>query len=222
MTYYHPNGPVGQLFGALDGQLRDRRIGVVGLGAGSLLCYSKAGQDWTFFEIDPLVETIARNPRYFTFLEDCAVRPRVLIGDARLTLARLTDRRFALLVVDAFSSDAIPVHLLTREAIDVYTRVLDDHGVLFVHISNQNLDLPPVVAALAADRRLAALIAEHVTHGRAQDIDLDYSSDWVAMARHKEDLGPLTRDPRWRPLTTTAKRDPWTDDYSNVFSVIKW
>ena len=222
ITYYHQNGPVGQLFGALDGQLRDRSIGVVGLGAGSILCYSKAGEDWTFFEIDPLVETIARNPRYFTFLNDCAVRPRVLIGDARLTLARLTDRRFALLVVDAFSSDAIPVHLLTREALAVYMRVLDDHGVLFVHISNQNLDLHPIVAAMAADRRLVALIAEHVTHGREQDFDLDYSCDWVAMARRKEDLGPLARNPRWRRLASAGKRDPWTDDYSNVFSVIKW
>jgi len=222
VTYYHPNGPVGQLFSALNERLPDKRIGVVGLGAGSLLCYSKPSEEWTFFEIDPLVERIARNPSYFTFLRECEVRPRVVIGDARLTLARQPDRRFGLLIIDAFSSDAIPVHLLTRQAFVLYGRVLDDGGVLFVHISNQHLDLRPVIAGLAKDAGLVALIGEHAATGKEETRDLDYSCDWVALARRKEDLGGLVGDKRWRRLSARAGDAPWTDDYSNVFSVIKW
>ena len=222
VTYYHPNGPVGQLFTALQARIPDKRVGIVGLGAGSLLCYSKPGEEWTFFEIDPLVQRIARNPRYFTFLRDCQVRPRVVIGDARLTLARQPSRRFGLLVIDAFSSDAIPVHMLTRQAFATYERVLDDGGILFVHISNQHLDLKPVVAALAADAGLVALIGEHTANVRADAKELDYSCDWVAVARRAEDLGALNVDRRWRRLAARSSDQPWTDDYSNVFSVIKW
>jgi hypothetical protein len=222
VTYYHPNGPVGQLFTALRDRLPDKRIGVVGLGAGSLLCYSRPGEEWTFFEIDPLVERISSSGRYFTFLRDCDVRPNVVIGDARLTLAHQPDRRFGLLIIDAFSSDAIPVHLMTRQAFAQYGRVLDDGGILLVHISNQRLGLQPVVAALAKDAGLVALINEHdVTSGK-ENKDLDYTCDWVVLARRKEDLGPLVTDKRWHPLVTHAGDDPWTDDYSNVFSVIKW
>jgi cytochrome c-type biogenesis protein CcmH/NrfF len=222
VTYYHPRGPVGQLFSALQGRLPDRRIGVVGLGAGSLLCYSKPGEEWTFFEIDPLVEGIARNRKYFTFLHDCAVQPKVVIGDARLTLSRQPDARFGLLVVDAFSSDAIPVHLLTREALALYRRVLDQRGILFIHISNQHLNLQPVVAALAADAGLVALMEDYDASATEEARELDYSCDWVALARHKEDLGALAGDPRWHPLATGSGSEPWTDDYSNVFSVIRW
>jgi hypothetical protein len=222
VTYYHPNGPAGQLFSALQARLPDKRIAVVGLGAGSLLCYSRPGEDWTFFEIDPLVERISKNPRYFTFLRDCAVRPAVIIGDARLTLAHQPDRRFGLLIIDAFSSDAIPIHMLTREAFAQYERVLDDGGILFVHISNKHLDLQPVVASLARDAGLVALIGEHSARGSRETRDLDYSSDWVALARRREDLGALVNDRRWRWLAARPGDEPWTDDYSNVFSVIKW
>ena len=222
VTYYHPRGPVGQLMSKLQERLPDKRIGVVGLGAGSLLCYSKPGEEWTFFEIDPLVERISRNPKYFTFLRDCAVRPNVVIGDARLTLAHQPDRRFGLLVIDAFSSDAIPVHLLTRQAFALYGRVLDDRGILLVHISNQHLDLQPVIAALARDAGMVALIGEHNPSDLREATELDYSCDWVAIARRTEDLDGLVTEREWRWLTAGAGDEPWTDDYSNVFSVIKW
>jgi hypothetical protein len=222
VTYYHPNGPAGQLFAAMQGRLPNNQIGAVGLGAGSLVCYSKPGEEWTFFEIDPLVERISRNPKYFTFLRDCAVQPKVVIGDARLTLARQPARRFGLLMIDAFSSDAIPVHLLTREAFQVYNRVLDDHGILFVHISNQRLGLEPVVAALAADAGMVALMNDYTARSDREDKDLDYSADWVALAHREEDLAPLAGDDRWRPLARDGLRTPWTDDYSNILSVIKW
>ncbi|HUQ18993.1 MAG TPA: fused MFS/spermidine synthase [Gemmatimonadaceae bacterium] len=220
-TYYHPKGPTGQLFTALRDRIPDKRIGVVGLGAGSLLCYSKAGEQWTYFEIDPLVLGIAKNARYFSFLRDCAVKPSVVIGDARLTLAKQPDRKFGMLIIDAFSSDAIPVHMLTRQAFTLYSRVLDRRGILFVHISNRHLDLRPVIASLAKDAGLFALIGEHDATPREETRELDYSCDWVAIARAPEDLGALTTDPRWHALESTGART-WTDDYSNVWSTIKW
>jgi hypothetical protein len=221
VTYYHPKGPAGQLFNALEGRIPQGRIGVVGLGAGSLLCYSRPGEDWTYFEIDPLVPGISKNPKYFTFLRDCAVRPTIVMGDARLTLAHQADRKFGLLIIDAFSSDAIPVHLLTRQAFALYERVLDDHGILFVHISNRHLNLQPVVASLANDAGLIALIGEHDATPREEGLELDYSCDWVAIARLPADFGPLAKDSRWHALLDNGSRT-WTDDYSNVWSVIKW
>lgn len=219
-TYYHPTGPVGQLFTALDNQMAGKGIAAVGLGAGTVLCYSKPGQNWTFFEIDPLVLRISSNRKYFSYLSDCAVKPRVVIGDARLSMAKEPSGRFSLVIVDAFSSDAIPVHLLTREAFALYERVLDPHGVLFVHISNQHLDLKPVVASLAKDAGLVAIVENHAPDEKLDD--LAYPSEWVALARRAGDLGSLATDQRWTLLPLRAGYRVWTDDYSNVFSVIKW
>src|SRR5262249_19652455 len=126
------------------------RIGVVGLGAGTLACYAKPGQDWRFYEIDPAIAAIARNPRDFTFLSRCLPGVPVEIGDARLTLAAAPAASRDLLAIDAFSSDAIPMHLLTREAIDNYARVVTPDGLLMFHISNKYVDLEPVLAAAAA------------------------------------------------------------------------
>jgi hypothetical protein len=222
LTYYHPAGPVGQVFQALGGRLANQPIGVVGLGAGSLLCYATPGQDWTFFEIDPLIVRIARDPAYFTYLRDCPVQPEIVLGDARLTLARQPNRHFALLVLDAFSSDAIPVHLLTREALALYRRLLEPGGALLIHISNKHLDLKPVVAALARDAGLVALVAEHEVDQRTEDEEMDYSCDWVLLTNRSEDAGPLAADSRWRSFDGGADRKPWSDDYSNVFRAMRW
>lgn len=221
-TYYHPDGPAGQLFRSFQDSIPHKRIGVVGLGAGTLLCYSKPGEEWTFFEIDPVVERIARNPKYFTYLRDCPVRPKIVFGDARLTLAREPSKKFGLLIIDAFSSDAIPVHMLTRQAFALYRRVLDDEGILLVHISNQHLDLKPVVAKLADDAGLTALIGEHVASSSDESSKLDYSSDWVGLTRRPDKLRSLAKDHDWHPLVARTGDRPWTDDYSNVFSVIRW
>ncbi len=220
-TYYHPSGPVGQVFAALDSRLAGKGIAAVGLGAGTVLCYSKPGENWTFFEIDPLVLRISSNPKYFTYLTDCPVQPRVVIGDARLSMAKEPTDKFRLLIVDAFSSDAIPVHLLTREAFALYERVLDAHGVLFVHISNKHLDLKPVIAALAKDAGLFALMEGHEPDEKI-DGPLAYPSEWVVLVHSREDLAGLDSDKRWIPLPSRAGYQPWTDDYSNVFSVIRW
>jgi hypothetical protein len=222
VTYFHPDGPAGHVFRALEPRLEGRKIGVVGLGVGSLLCYARPGQEWTFFEIDPLVERIARNPAYFTFLRDCPVRPRVVLGDARLTLASERPGTYALLVLDAFSSDAVPVHLLTREALGLYERLLEPGGALLVNISNQHLRLEPVVAALATDLGVVGLISEHTPGAAAQVLGLDYSCDWAILVKRKEDAGELGADPDWRAVRTFRSRQPWTDDYSDLFSLIRW
>lgn len=222
ITYYHPEGPVGDVFRELAPTLSNSDIGIVGLGTGSILCYSRPGERWTFFEIDPHVEAIARNERFFTFLSACPVRPNIIFGDARLTVGRETAGKYSLLVLDAFSSDAIPVHLLTREALNLYTRALADDGVLLVHISNRRLDLEPVVADLALDAGLQARVRNHSVDEARQDSAYDYESDWVVLARRLEDFRGLASDTSWVELEPSSKRRAWTDDYSNLFNVIRW
>jgi hypothetical protein len=127
-----------------------------------------------------------------------------------------------MLVMDAFSSDAVPVHLLTREAIGLYERLLEPGGVLLVNISNQHLDLEPLVAALAADGGLVGLISEHRPGAAEQVLGLDYACDWTMLVKRKEDAGGLGADPKWRGVSAVRSRVPWTDDYSDLFSVIRW
>jgi hypothetical protein len=222
LTYYHADGPVGDVFRSLRPQQVNRSIGVVGLGTASILCYSIAGEQWTFFEIDPEVEAIARNPQLFTYMKDCAVKPRIVLGDARLTLSREPWGSYSLLVVDAFSSDAIPVHLLTREALALYERTLADGGVIMLHISNRRLDLEPVVGTLVESAGLSALIRSHSVPNSRQNKEYDYGSDWVVIARSRADLGALASDSAWKELARSKDGRPWTDDYSNLFSVIRW
>jgi hypothetical protein len=212
-TYYHRDGPIGQVIAAQSQHLSGGSIGVVGLGVGSLAAYSQPGQTWTFHEIDPAVERIARS-QYFRYLSDCGARCRVTLGDARLSLAKAS-RQYDLLIVDAFSSDAIPVHLLTREALQLYLRSLKPDGTLAFHISNRNVDLKPVLGALASDSGLTALVRLDLNedpvagHGK---------SEWLVMARNPSILQPLIADPRWQQ--PRSDRAVWTDDYSNIVTVL--
>jgi hypothetical protein len=212
-TYYHRAGPIGQVIAALSQQLSGGSIGVVGLGIGSLAAYSQPGQTWTFHEIDPAVERIARS-QYFRYMSDCGARCRVSLGDARLSLAKASTQ-YDLLIVDAFSSDAIPVHLLTREALQLYLRSLKPVGTLAFHISNRNVNLKPVLGALASDSGLTALVR--------LDLDDDPEagrgkSEWLVMARNPSILRPLLADPRWQQ--PASDRAVWTDDYSNIVTVL--
>src|ERR671915_517060 len=152
-TYYDSTGPVGQAFDALPEEVTSQPA-VIGLGTGTMACYNQAGQQMTFYEIDPLIEDIARDESLFTYLRDCPGQNEVVLGDARLSLAEAPDEEYGIIVADAFSSDAIPVHLVTREATDLYFDKLQENGVLVHHISNRHLDLEPVVGDLARDRGL--------------------------------------------------------------------
>jgi len=217
-TYYHRAGPVGQVFDAI-GQLRPlEEIGVVGLGTGTIAAYGEPGQRITFYEIDPAIVQIARNPELFTYLSDCEAEVEVVVGDARRSLAEGRTRRFDLLLVDAFSSDAIPVHLLTREALALYFQRLSDHGVLAVHISNRHLDLEAVVGNLAD---AAGRVARVCDDGDDRSVG-KFASNWVAVARRIEDLGGLADDSRWQPLATRSGSRLWTDNFSNVVDVLDW
>jgi hypothetical protein len=219
LTYYHRDGPFGQAFVALGEDDTAARVGVVGLGIGALARYAAPAQQWTFFEIDPEVERMARDPRYFTQLASCGDRCAVVTGDARLSLARVAPGTFGLLVLDAFSSDAIPVHLMTREAMALYASRLASHGVLAFHISNRHLRLGPILGRLAAANGLTALENQD-----AHAVDIDArgmtTSDWMMMARAADDLAPLARDPRWRTPDVTASTPLWTDDFSNILSAL--
>ncbi|MCS7303845.1 MAG: fused MFS/spermidine synthase [Thermoguttaceae bacterium] len=222
-TYYHPTGPVGMIFQAMEGLQTGlpREVGVVGLGTGTLAAYGQPGRHISFFEIDPAVVAIATNPRLFTYLADCQRRDgsvEIVLGDARLQLAKQPQGRFDLLLVDAFSSDAIPLHLLTREALDIYLHCLQPEGILAVHISNRHLDLQPVLANLAADAGLTALVCDDDD----ESAEGKYRSTWVVLARPCPALEALQQNPSWQPLEPDPTKRLWTDDYSNILDVLNW
>jgi len=220
LTYYHREGPFGQAHRTLPSLHRARRVAVIGLGVGSLAAYAVDGQRWTFYEIDPAVEEIARDPAFFRHLADCGDWCDVVVGDARLSLARSPHARYDVLVLDAFSSDAIPIHLITREALALYLERLNSDGVLAVHISNRLLDLAPVLAAVAEDAGLAAAEQAHTV--TADQSALGHSSSrWVVMSRNTAEIDRLLGDSRWTRLQTTGT-SLWTDDYSNLFDVLSF
>lgn len=213
-SYYHPEGPFGDVLGRVAGPRPGRRVGVVGLGAGDAAAYVGPDEAWTFYEIDPLVGRIAQDTTYFTYLTEAASRPRVILGDARLSLARDPAVRFDVLVIDAFNSDAPPVHLLTREAMAVYLERLAPGGLLLVNVTNRHLDFDPVIAALAADAGLVARVRDHAV--TPEEIRRGaYGSTWAVLARREEDLGGIAMDVRWKPPRTGAGA-LWTDDFSNL------
>jgi hypothetical protein len=216
-TYYHPTGPVGQVFDALPEATS--RPAVVGLGTGTMACYNKPGQQMAFYEIDPLVESIARNNNLFTYLRDCPGENNVVLGDARLSLADALDGEYGIIVADAFSSDAIPVHLMTREAVDLYFDKLQSDGVLLMHISNRHLELEPVLGNVAQD---AGLVCRAQYDQENESTPGKFVSHWVIMSREEGALGSMADDARWSSCETNPDSPVWTDDYSNLLSTFVW
>lgn len=220
LAYYHRTGPIGQVFAALTGRESMRHVGLVGLGAGSTACYGEPGQEFTFYEIDPAVERMARDSRYFTFLHGCPAK--VVLGDARLQLRNAPDREYGLIVLDAFSGDAIPMHLLTREALQLYLAKATEDGVLAFHISSRFLDLRPVLAGLARDAGLVCFVGEDMKISEVDKASGKFASTWAVMARKQSDLGALAADPRWVSLSNWPDTRLWTDDYSSILGIIRW
>jgi hypothetical protein len=219
-TYYAHGSGIGQAMMALPRLYgANARVGVVGLGTGTLSCYARAGQSWRFYEIDPAVVRFARDTGQFTYLRRCLPRPTIRLGDARLSLAREPDDALDLLTLDAFSSDSVPMHLMTREAFATYARVLGPRGLLLVHISNRFLDLEPVVAAVARDGGWHAAMFDY----RPSTIDVEASSStWVALSRDPAVLAGLTaNEPGWRPLRPRTDMTAWTDDYATTLPLLK-
>ncbi len=225
-AYYTRGGPLGPLMDELHARTPSgARVAVVGLGAGAMAAYARPDEAWTYYEINPSVVRIASDPRYFTFLADAfgdSPRLRMVVGDARLRLESAPDAAYDLLVVDAFSSDAIPAHLLTREAFTLYLAKLRPRGLLALHISNRYLDLAPVLSSLAADGGLEGLLRRdrEPTDPRAADVGWT-PSDWAVLLRRGD--VPLVLKPRdgWAPFEP-ARGPPWTDDFSDIVRAIHW
>jgi hypothetical protein len=216
LAYYHRAGPLGSLFAMRSDSMR-WRVGAIGLGVGATAAYIRPSESWTFYEIDPLVAEIAGSNQWFHFIGAAPARPRIVLGDARISLERERELKFDLLLVDAFSSDAIPVHLLTREALAVYRSRVTENGVIAWHISNKYLDLRPVLDGLARDARLAALICADrgvpAISGRLPSV-------WVVTTADRSFARAIETRGCWRPLAMQAPK-LWRDDFSNVLSVLR-
>ncbi|VTS04128.1 class I SAM-dependent methyltransferase [Tuwongella immobilis] len=225
-TYYHRTGPVGSIFKAMERVNPKGEIGMIGLGTGSLTCYLKPGQRGTIFEIDTKVVNIVENlpepsDPYFTYLKRAREQGAIIeyqMGDARLKLEEVTDRKFSVLLVDAFSSDAIPVHLLTLEALKLYFDRVEADGFVCLHISNRHLNLEFVCERLARELGVTARVMN--------DGDDQYfgktASTWVVMTRTEKAIEPLTADPRWTKLDVDEYVPVWTDDFSSLLSVLRF
>jgi spermidine synthase len=217
ITYYHPKGVLAETLKLLPANTNGRDIGIVGLGTGAQACNGMQGDRFTYFEIDALVVKIATDPAKFSFLEKCAPAAKIFLGDARLTLADQAAANFDYLLLDAFSSDTIPVHLLTREALSLYVSRLKDNGLLVIHISNRNMELQTVTASLAQDAGLA--IKARVLSQPTNTLANPYPSSVVVIARKAETLAAFTAEKEWiRPADENVA--VWADDYSNIAASI--
>ena len=220
LSYHHENGPLGQVMAVFNAAPANPRVAVIGLGAGAMAAYSKPSQEWTFYEINPEVINIARNSQYFTYLQDCATGSlSVVEGDARLNLQNAEQGYYGLIVIDAFSSDAIPVHLVTQQALDLYLAKLAPGGMLAFHISNRSLNLKPILADLAESRKLICIGFDDLKPGSFEGKD---PSQWVVMARSAPEISNLSINSQWQRLQGRSGVRVWTDDFSNVLHAIRW
>jgi SAM-dependent methyltransferase len=219
-SYYVADGPLGDIFEivrARPGADAGRSIGVVGLGSGTVAAWARTGDALTFYEIDPLVIRVASDPAYFTWLSDAAVPARIVVGDARLSLATEPRATYDLLVLDAFSSDAIPAHLLTTEAIADNARVLRPGGVLAIHVSNRYYDLGPAVASAAEAAGLTVL--ERVYEPTEADKPLNAThSRWLIATSDPADVPGLVAA-GWYPVRAGVL--PLTDDHPDLLRLLR-
>jgi hypothetical protein len=219
LTYFYRGGPISESIAAVRGARGTlRNVAVVGLGSGTLSCYKEPGEQWTFFEIDPAVAQIARDRELFTYISACAPDIAVVLGDARLTLAA-SRQSYDLIVLDAFSSDVVPVHLLTREAIGSYLARIKDGGVITLHLSNKYMELASVVAAVAAEQGLVTYFKDD---NRTPPVPFDYKANAsvAVLAHSRADVGDLASRPGWHELAPNPAVREWTDDYSNILGAI--
>ncbi|HAY82697.1 MAG TPA: hypothetical protein DCY79_23050 [Planctomycetaceae bacterium] len=222
MAYYHRGGPIGALFQQYDVD-EAKRIAVVGLGCGGLAAYHEPDRHFTFYEIDPVVKRIAENRSFFRFLSALPVADyEVVLGDGRLTMQEAPEHGYDLIFMDAFSSDAIPVHLVTREAVQIYLSKLSAEGVLVFNITNRFVDLEQVVAALAEDADLVCLSCPGTDISQVESKNGGAACHFMMLARDLDHLRDLPSDPRWKLLGKPTGVEPWTDDFSNVVKVLKW
>lgn len=224
LSYYHRDGPAGQIMELFREHNIAGEVGAIGLGAGAMISYAKPGEKWTFFEIDPAVIRVAENTNFFRYLHGCNQADwRIVEGDARLQLTASRPRRFALLIADAFSSDAIPLHLLSLEAIQLYKRSLAPDGWLAMHISSRHFELAPLIANLADACGLVCFRSVRSELPQSALGQGGHSSDWVLLVGKRTAVaGELGRARDWIEVKPSAKGPFWTDDFSNILSVFRW
>ena len=218
ITYYHKDGGIGQAITAM----RERkgaplRVAVIGLGAGTLTCASEPGENWKFFEIDQSMVDTARDPKYFTYIQNCEPDLKPVIGDARLTFAREPDGVYDLIIVDAYSSDAIPIHLATEEAMAIYKDKLAPQGAVLMHVSNRHLELSSVVVGIADANDLKSWV---YSEDSGRDNEYIFSTSVVVCAREEADVGKLASSEDWALEEADENQRVWTDDYSNVLGAV--
>jgi hypothetical protein len=222
LTYFHRSGPIGEVFTGLPHVATAREVAVVGLGIGTMASYARPGQQWTLYEIDPAVERIARTSSYFTFLDDCGGQCRLVLGDGRLSLKRAQPGQYGLVVLDAFSSDAVPIHLITDEALSLYLSRLEPGGALVFNISNRHVALNEILARLAEHHHLVAIERLDLNNSSAPWPAGKTQSHWIVMARTRNDLGALANDARWTTPVPSPSTPLWTDDFSNILSALSF
>jgi hypothetical protein len=217
--YYAAAAPIGQA-ATMIGNRGPARIGVVGQGSGAMATYKRTEDSMTFFEIDPMVDRLSRDPQWFSFISDCASGPiNTVLGDARLTLANEVPGSYDLLIIDAFSSDAVPTHLLTVEAIEGYLGLLKPQGVVLLHLSNRNLDI--TLPAVAAAQALGKASLHQLYYERDNTPEMaEASTEVLILSPTPEGLADFRADSRWNTPAQTAVR-PWTDDYVNLFGSLQ-
>src|ERR1700676_2459187 len=218
ITYYHKDGGIGQAITAI----RERkgaplRVAVIGLGSGTLTCAAEPGETWKFFEIDQSMVDTARDPKYFTYIRECAPNLQPVIGDARLTFAREPDGIYDLIIVDAYSSDAIPIHLATEEAMAIYKAKLAPQGAVVMHVSNRHLELSSVVVGIADANDLKSWVYSEDSN---RDNEYIFATSVVVCAREEADVGELASSDVWALTEADEKQRVWTDDYSNVLGAV--
>jgi hypothetical protein len=217
LSYYARTGPLGDVFSTYQLPGRPLRMADIGLGVGTLATYGRAGDSVTFFEIDPVVVGIARDPSLFTFLTDAHAATSIVVGDARLRLGKVADGSYDLMVIDAFTSDSVPVHLLTQEAFALYRSKLAPDGILVVHISNRFLDLEPEVQAVSASAGMQSLTRTDTTFGPP---DGKVPSTYVVASPDAARLAQLAAEPGWNPSRSKPNAG-WTDAYSSIIRTLK-
>ncbi len=220
ITYYHANSPMGVTVKAMRARVGGPiKVAVVGLGTGTFACQAEPGDSFTFYEIDASVKKMAFDPNHFSYVTKCYPDVPVVMGDARLTLAEAKDK-YDLIVVDGFTSDAIPIHLMTQEAMAIYADRLNEHGIVLMHISNRHLELSSVVAGIANANGLVSLLNNRASRDDEDDAHYIFTSTVVISARQKADFGALLEDKDWSDIEPTPGQRVWTDDYSNVIGAV--
>ncbi len=222
MAYYHRSGPIGDVFAEIASRNSASPIGIIGLGCGGMAAYAEPGQVFDFYEIDPMIDRIAKNPEYFSYLADCQGICRTFLGDGRLSLKSVPDKSYAVIILDAFSSDSIPTHLVTREAIQLYLRKLKQDGFIVFNATNRFVDITRLLGNLAADANLVAYIRSDLKISKQEFLSGKTGSQYVVMAHQTDHLGHIADNPEWTRLLPGAKPAIWTDRFSNILGIITW